>query len=449
MLKRLLSAFFSLFFLGAASGTSFAEVTVPDALKDRIALKKTARQLNIVYFLGSDTEPVPDYERRLSELLLYLQQFYGKEMQRHGYGARSFGLDIKSPGRVNIIEYKAKNPAAHYPYENGGGWKAARELDGFFKAHPDRKKSQHTLIIMPTWNDEKNGPDNPGGVPFYGMGRNCFALDYPAFAIKQLGQKTREGRLLTKWYGGMPHELGHGLNLPHNHQTASDGKKYGTALMGSGNYTFGTSPTFLTPASCALLDACEVFSVTPAQQFYEGKPEVEVGDVAISFKGDQILVSGNYKSPQTVKALNVYIQDPPYAVNQDYDAVSFSRRLGKKSGKFSMKIDKKELEGLNNNEFRSCSFSPTGCTCRSTSRSIGTHSRITGTEANPERIFRARAEAAKITASAPCGGLIPSNWCASRKRADSNKPLPFPALSSARPAQRPLRPGKIPLRAGV
>ena len=83
MLKRLLSAFFSLFFLGAASGTSFAEVTVPDVLKDRIALKKTARQLNIVYFLGSDTEPVPDYERRLSELLLYLQQFYGKEMQRH------------------------------------------------------------------------------------------------------------------------------------------------------------------------------------------------------------------------------------------------------------------------------------------------------------------------------------------------------------------------------
>ncbi|MFG6361156.1 MAG: hypothetical protein K1W09_01885 [Akkermansia muciniphila] len=352
MFKQLLSAFFSLFFLGAAFGTSFAEVTVPDALKDRIALKKTARQLNIVYFLGSDTEPVPDYERRLSELLLYLQQFYGKEMQRHGYGARSFGLDIKSPGRVNIIEYKAKNPAAHYPYENGGGWKAAQELDEFFKAHPDRKKSQHTLIIMPTWNDEKNGPDNPGGVPFYGMGRNCFALDYPAFDIKHLGQKTREGRLLTKWYGGMAHELGHGLNLPHNHQTASDGKKYGTALMGSGNYTFGTSPTFLTPASCALLDACEVFSVTPAQQFYEGRPEVEVKDVAISFKGNQILVSGNYTSPQTVKALNVYIQDPPYAVNQDYDAVSFSQRLGKKSGKFSMKIDKKELDGLNNNEFR-------------------------------------------------------------------------------------------------
>lgn len=352
MFKRLLSAFFSFALLGTASGISSAGVTVPDVLKDRIALKKTAQQLNVVYFLGSDTEPVPDYERRLSELLLYLQQFYGREMQRHGYGARSFGLDIKSSGRVNIIEYKAKNPAAHYPYENGGGWKAAQELEEFFKANPDRKKSQHTLVIMPTWNDEKNGPDNPGGVPFYGMGRNCFALDYPAFDIKHLGQKTREGQLLTKWYGGLAHELGHGLNLPHNHQTASDGKKYGTALMGAGNYTFGTSPTFLTPASCALLDACEVFSVTPAQKFYEGRPEVEIKDTAISFKGDQILISGSYKSPQTVKALNVYVQDPPYAVNQDYDAVSFSQRLGKKSGKFSMKIDKKELDGLTNNEFR-------------------------------------------------------------------------------------------------
>jgi hypothetical protein len=352
MFKRLLSAFFSFALLGTASGISSAGVTVPDVLKDRIALKKTAQQLNVVYFLGSNTEPVPDYERRLSELLLYLQQFYGREMQRHGYGARSFGLDIKSPGRVNIIEYKAKNPAAHYPYENGGGWKAAQELEEFFKANPDRKKSQHTLVIMPTWNDEKNGPDNPGGVPFYGMGRNCFALDYPAFDIKHLGQKTREGQLLTKWYGGLAHELGHGLNLPHNHQTASDGKKYGTALMGAGNYTFGTSPTFLTPASCALLDACEVFSVTPAQKFYEGRPEVEIKDTAISFKGDQILISGSYKSPQTVKALNVYVQDPPYAVNQDYDAVSFSQRLGKKSGKFSMKIDKKELDGLTNNEFR-------------------------------------------------------------------------------------------------
>lgn len=107
-------------------------------------------------------------------------------------------------------------------------------------------------------------PDNPGGVPFYGMGRYCFALDYPAFDIKHLGQPTKEGRLLTKWYGGLAHELGHGLNLPHNHQTTSDGKKYGTALMGAGNYTFGTSPTFLTPAAAPCWTPARCFPSHPA-----------------------------------------------------------------------------------------------------------------------------------------------------------------------------------------
>lgn len=88
MLKRFASILLSLLFLGASSGLADGKVPVPDILKNRIPLKKTEHQLNIVYFLGSDTAPVPDYERRISELMLYLQQFYGKEMQRHGYGAQ-------------------------------------------------------------------------------------------------------------------------------------------------------------------------------------------------------------------------------------------------------------------------------------------------------------------------------------------------------------------------
>lgn len=319
-----------------------------------LALKKSAKLLNVVYFLGSDTEPVPDYERRLSELLLHLQQFYGKEMARNGYGPRSFGLDMKSPGSVNIIVYKAKKPASNYPYEDGGGHRALVEMEEYFKAHPGMKRSDHTLFIMPTWKDDKNSDLSPGGVPFYGMGRNCFALDYPAFELKHLGQKTKEGQLLTKWYGGMAHELGHGLNLPHNHATTTDTQKLGTALMGGGNYTFGSSPTFLTPASSALLDACEVFSFNPKKEFYKGDSAVRLKDFSISFadKGEKISLSGSYSCKQAVRALNVYFQDPPYAVNQDYDAVSFSYPLGKKSGRFSAKIDKKELYGLTNNTFQ-------------------------------------------------------------------------------------------------
>lgn len=317
-----------------------------------IVLKKPAKLLNVVYFLGNDTTPVPDYERRISELLLHLQQFYGREMQRNGYGARSFGLDMKSPDRVNLIVYKAKNPARDYPYENGGGWKALQELEAYFKENPGMKKSSHTLIITPTWHDEKNNDLNPGGVPFYGMGKDCFALDYPAFELKHLGEKTKEGQLLTKWYGGLAHELGHGLNLPHNHATTSDGKKMGTALMGAGNYTFGMKPTYLTPASSAILNTCEVFSVDPQKKYYTGKVPVDLPKLKISFPGNKIAIAGSFKSKSEITAMNVYVQDEPYAVNQDYDAVSFSKKLNKKMGDFSLSIDRNELEGLNNNKFQ-------------------------------------------------------------------------------------------------
>lgn len=345
MLKTILYTLFALS-LGVTT-LSAAEQTKTQP----IALKKSAHALNIIYFLGNDTQPVEDYERRLSELMIYLQQFYGKEMARNGFGARSFGMDMKSPDKIDILVYKAKNPASFYPYENGGGGKAIAELEEYFKT-TGKKKSQHMLIIMPTWNDEKNNALNPGGVPFYGMGKNCFALDYPAFDIKHMGQDTHEGRLLTKWYGGLAHELGHGLNLHHNHATKSETEKLGTALMGAGNYTFGAKPTFLTPASCAILDACEVFSIDPKQVYYNGEKDLSFPKITINFENNHIIVSGSYKSKHIVKSLNVYVQDPPYVVNQDYDAVPFRQKLGKKQGNFKISVNRDELAELKDNTFQ-------------------------------------------------------------------------------------------------
>lgn len=329
-----------------ASGASSNAAAPASPLKANVALPS----VNIVYFLGSDTEPVAGYQKRLSELLLHLQQFYGKEMERNGYGYRPFHLAMKDPGTVSIIVYKAKEPARNYPYQ--GGWpKVIGELNDYFAAHPGMKKSSHTLIIMPTLHDATYHDKNPGGVPFYGVGKNCFALDYPDFDLKHLGKNTPEGRLLTKWFGGLAHELGHGLNLPHNHQTTSDGAKLGTPLMGSGNYTFGTSPTYLTPATCAILDRCEVFANDPSAGYYTGKNPTLAEDISVTVQNDTLTLRGSYSGEAEVAAVNLYVQDPPYAVNRDYDAVSFTQKLGNKSGEFSFSIPKKELQGLSSDTF--------------------------------------------------------------------------------------------------
>lgn len=316
--------------VGSADAGTCPEHFSPAAkelLADAVQLEESEHQLNVIYFLGSDAEPVPGYERRLSELLLYLQQYYGKEMQRNGYGLRSFGLDLKENGEVKIHVLRAPLPAAEYGYDKGPG-RSLEVLAQFFEAHPELRRSNHSFIIMPTFYNAEYNDANPGGVPFYGFGKDCFALDYKEFDIRHLGKDTPEGRLLTKWYGGFAHELGHGLNLPHNDAAASLNAALGEPLMRAGNYTFGRKPTYLTPASCAVLDRSETFAVKGDKTaFYaEELPVPEVKDAALKFEDGCYKM--NFRCRGAVAHINAYVQDPPYQVNRDYDAVSFCAEQG-------------------------------------------------------------------------------------------------------------------------
>ncbi len=318
-------------------------------LADSVTLEKPAYKLNVVYFTGNDNEPIADYPRRISELLLYLQQFYAKEMDRNGYGKRAFGLSMLPNGEVDIILIRGKK--GHREYSYGTGHNAClEEVNAYFAANPGKKLSHHTFVIMPTHYDETNGDKNPGGVPFYGLGRNCFALDYPDFDIKHLGKDTPEGRLLTKWYGGFAHELGHGLNLPHNDGPTGMNEELGTPLMGSGNYTFGLKPTYLTPSSCSILDRSETFAVEgKAPVFYpENAQEPNVEKLSIIYDGDNLQISLLCDEKFTV---NAYIQDPEYAVNRDYDAVTFRTQAEKAAAgkcRYSVTIPLSELKRLKN-----------------------------------------------------------------------------------------------------
>lgn len=308
-----------------------------ELLADSIQLEPTANQLNVIYFVGNDREPLADYERRISELLIYVQQFYGKEMARNGLGNRSFGLVLKENGNVNIILIRGDKPHTHYAYGTGHN-DCLREVNAYLDEHPELRTSQHNFIIMPTHYDEKYNDLNPGGVPFYGLGTNCFALDYGHFDIRHLGQRTHEGRLLTKWFGGFAHELGHGLNLPHNDGTASQNAQLGTPLMEAGNYTFGYTPTYMTLASCRILAHSEICApASCTTRFYTNMTPPAV--YAANFKRVEDALEVYLELEGNVVNVNAYVQDPPFQVNQDYDAVAFacvmSRTHEGKTGAFA------------------------------------------------------------------------------------------------------------------
>ena len=184
----------------------------PSNSKNTNTWQDQAYKLNVIYFVPKDVDTVPGYTHRLSEILLDFQNYTANYMEKEGFGKLSFGLDLKDATQVNITTIYAKQGKDVYPY-NGGGSAVIRELNAYFSENPEEKRSEHSLIIMPSISGD---PLNPGGVPFYGMGTLCFALDYPEMKLEHLGTLGAYGALVTKWIGGLYHELGHGLNAPHN-----------------------------------------------------------------------------------------------------------------------------------------------------------------------------------------------------------------------------------------
>lgn len=129
--------------------------------------------------------------------------------------------------------------------------------------------------------------------------------------------------------------------------------------MGSGNYTFGMKPTYLTKASCAVMDVCELVpSQEGVEEYYQAPEETVTGvDVSLSCaeKRLQVCVRPTRAGARLVKSVNIYIQDPPYELNRDYDAVAFCAQRAEQAGDlqgpgFTCSVPLEELAGLTSDE---------------------------------------------------------------------------------------------------
>ncbi len=221
-------------------------------------------KLNVIYFVPNDVDSIPNFRKRLSRILLDAQNMFANNMDREGFGRKSFGLDLVNDTLINIHYIAGQFGKATYPYSGGNG-AVKTEVDAYFGQNPSAKKSEHNLIIIPTYNTD---PANPGGPPFYGTGTSCYALDYANLDAKNLGIGGDIGWKATVWIGGMIHELGHGLNASHNKMNKTLAPTLGTALMGSGNSTYGISTTSLTSTTAATFNNSQVFSSVTRSDWY-------------------------------------------------------------------------------------------------------------------------------------------------------------------------------------
>lgn len=270
--------------------------------------------LNVVYFVPTDNPAKAEYERRISDIILSAQTYYGNQMNQNGYGFKSFGL-LTNPDktRIKIITIPAKYTYDKYTTDHLDA--IITEVEAYFTAHPGLKSGDHSLVISPSI---------PSGIgnPYVGYGRYCFWPDR--------GEEVTS----TTGLGGLMHELGHGLNLDHNRQRESriNDPNYGTSLMGSGNATYGKSPTFLTEADCAILNSNQVFQTNTLITYY-GAVTAKIKRMYASYSAVKgaIIASGRFTSSVPVTGV-AYFLDPNVnnegvGVNKDYNAVTWSTKV--------------------------------------------------------------------------------------------------------------------------
>ncbi|VGO11707.1 hypothetical protein PDESU_00253 [Pontiella desulfatans] len=295
--------------------------------------------LHLVYVTNRDRPPLADYENRVHRMMVDVQDFYRTEMARNGHGPKTFRLDLGVDGKANVhLVTLDWDFDPHRKFTPG-------ELRPAIAETLSRKGidiEQEYLVVFENayW---KDGDTWTYDVVYTGSGNPVkgatWVADHEWLDPRNLDPKRKErindrghrmaiGQFNVKMIGGVAHELGHGLGLPHNRETEAESKRLGKALMGAGNYTYrqerlGSKPhgSFLTPAHAFILSLHPLFSGRVPGGF--AIPPVFPEELAFTTEGGRLMVSGRVAPVGEVAGVVLYHDALPTGTNKDYDAFSY------------------------------------------------------------------------------------------------------------------------------
>ena len=315
--------------------------------------KRQDHKLRLVYFHPNDAPPQKGYRERITRIMSDIRGFISTEMKDNGFHDRSIQLEMDGD-LVKLHVVQGRDGTAGYNYDQRYGAKIRGELVSALKGTIDFDRD-YVLVFGGIC------PQDDKGVyhfrsPYYGWGGSgaqrglCFAADCEMLdtkhftATNQTFRYTEHQGPFTKtlsafnilYIGGIAHELGHGLGLPHNSQKPWETKAQGRALMGNGNYTYrdelvGKKGSFLTRASALRLAAHPMFTGSDRDRFKS--PSMNLEDLEFRITRSGLKVIGKVRGTPEIHAVIAYT-DPDGGSN--YDAHTWISEVEK--GRFELLI---------------------------------------------------------------------------------------------------------------
>lgn len=303
--------------------------------------------VRIAYFVPSDREPLRDYEERLDRVMTEVQRFYRDGMKAAGYDPKTFTLERDGRGRLVVHRVQGTSPMQDYG-RNASGLVRREVKAALAKQSIDIDRNTWVIFqVLLQWEGDRAkeiGPYCGGGNHRTGTAWvfDDQRLDATLLASKApggfYGGPCSIGQFNSHYIGGVAHELGHALGLPHDCQRQQD-RARGLSLMGGGNHTYGQEQrgegpgTFLSPASAMLLAHCRPFAgeLEGASQ----KPDCRLNALDAQFRDGKIVLTGKVAAkPQALglAAFNDWAKIP-----DNYDAVSWTCPVAD-DGRFRLEI---------------------------------------------------------------------------------------------------------------
>ncbi len=160
--------------------------------------------VRLIYFLPRDRRPRPDIDAQMDRLIKEVQTFYADEMERHGFGRKTFQFETDADGNAVVYHITGRYEDMDYHNNSSLVW---GEIGEQFDT------SRHIYLATLDVSTEFIGTVLRGGA--------CGVVDYV----------TGDGfsnRALIPADGGCfnvtaaAHELGHTFHLPHDYRNNSD-----------------------------------------------------------------------------------------------------------------------------------------------------------------------------------------------------------------------------------